>query len=74
MNIHQMQCREIAQDFGATETGLTVQQAAFTQLVLYWSRFIELLKHQGTEGADITQHALQISTILYALKQYRLDL
>ena len=64
--------REIAQDFGNTATGRAVQQAAFTQLVLYWSRFLELVKRQGEAGEAVGRGAVSMASILYALKQQRL--
>lgn len=62
----------VARDFGATSVGRAVQQAAFTQLLLHWSRFLELCKGQGSEGAAVVSGAVTIPAIMYALKQHRL--
>ncbi|KAL4534419.1 hypothetical protein Ndes2437B_g03696 [Nannochloris sp. 'desiccata'] len=64
--------REISQDFGNSSVGRAVQQAAFTQLLLQWSRFLELIKRQGEEGADVARQAVSMPSIMYALKQHRL--
>jgi hypothetical protein len=64
--------REIAGDFGATTAGRTVQQAAFTQLLLLWSRFLELVKRQGEAGAEVARGAVSMPSIMYALKGARL--
>lgn len=65
--------REIGQDFGNTAAGRAVQQAAFTQLLLHWSRFLELLKRQGDAGAAVAKSAVPMPSIMYALKQHRLS-
>jgi vacuolar protein sorting-associated protein 52 len=64
--------REISQDFGNSAVGRAVQQAAFTQLLLQWSRFLELIKRQGDEGGDVARQAVSMPSIMYALKQHRL--
>ena len=64
--------REIGQDFGNTAAGRAVQQAAFTQLLLHWSRFLELMKRQGDSGAAVAKSAVPMPSIMYALKQHRL--
>jgi hypothetical protein len=65
--------REISQDFGNSSVGRAVQQAAFTQLLLQWSRFLELIKRQGEEGADVARQAVSMPSIMFALKQHRLS-
>jgi len=64
--------REISQDFGNSSVGRAVQQAAFTQLLLHWSRFLELMKRQGEKGAEVARQAVSMPSIMYALKQHRL--
>jgi hypothetical protein len=64
--------REISQDFGNSSVGRAVQQAAFTQLLLQWSRFLELMKRQGEQGAEVSRQAVSMPSIMYALKQHRL--
>ena len=63
---------EIARDFGQSGAGRAVQQAAFTQLLLHWSRFLELLKRQGEAGSEVARGAVSMPSIMYALKQHRL--
>jgi hypothetical protein len=65
--------KEISQDFGNSPVGRAVQQAAFTQLLLQWSRFLELIKKQGEEGADVARQAVSMASVMYALKQHRLS-
>lgn len=64
--------KEVSQDFGAGAVGQAVQQAAFTQLLLYWSRFLELLKRQGEQATEVARGAVSMPSIMYALKQHRL--
>lgn len=61
--------KEIETDFGIGETGKEVQQSAFTQLLLVWSRFLDLMKRQGIEGVNLAQGAVAIPSIMFALKQ-----
>jgi hypothetical protein len=63
--------REIQQDFGMTIVGRTVQQAAFTQLLLLWSRLLELVNRQGDAGGEVAKGAVSMPSIMYALKQHR---
>lgn len=43
---------EVGKDFGGSAAGRAVLQAAFTQLLLHYNRFLELCKRQvGTGGA-----------------------
>ncbi|GAB4822229.1 hypothetical protein N2152v2_009275 [Parachlorella kessleri] len=62
--------RDVSKDFGSTTTGRTVLQAAFTQLLLYYNRFLELLKRQGAQGLAVVKDAVPMPTIMYGLKQY----
>ena len=76
--------REVSRDFGGGGAGggggggddggavaRTVLQAAFTQLLLHYSRFLELLKRQGAEGQAVVRGAVAMPAIMYGLKQYR---
>ena len=45
-------------------------QSAFTQLMLYYNRFLELLKRQGVHGLAVVKDAVPMPTIMYGLKQY----
>ncbi|PRW32567.1 vacuolar sorting-associated 52 A isoform A [Chlorella sorokiniana] len=49
--------REVGKDFGNTPAGRTVLQAAFTQLLLYYNRFLELCKRQGAAGLGVAQQS-----------------
>lgn len=63
--------REISQDFGHSLAGRNVRQAAFSQLLLTWSRFLELLTRQGETGAEIARGSVSMAAVMYAVKQYR---
>lgn len=64
-------CREVSRDFGAaTPSGRSLLQAAFTQLLLYYNRFLELLKRQGPGGLAVVRDAVPLPTIMYGVKQY----
>jgi vacuolar protein sorting-associated protein 52 len=63
---------EIAADFGGGPAGRSVQQAAFTQLLLVWSRFLELVQRQGPAGEEVARDAVAVPSVMFALKQHRL--
>lgn len=62
---------EIRTDFGSGSVGKEVQQAAFTQLLLVWSRFLDLMKRQGDEGIAVAQGAVTVPSIMFALRQHK---
>ena len=59
--------REVASDFGATPAARSVLQALFTQLLMQYSRFLELLKRQGSADADLTRDAATLPSVMYGL-------
>ncbi len=40
-----------------------------TQLLLYYTRLLELLKRQGQEGAALARGAVSIPAIMYDIKR-----
>ena len=46
-------------------------QAAVTQLLLYYTRLLDLLKRQGAEGAALAREAVSVPTVMYEVKAYR---
>jgi hypothetical protein len=65
-------CREVAADFGPTPAGRAVQQAAFTQLLLHWSRFLELCRRPGGGAEGAVEGAVAMPAVMFGLKQLRL--
>lgn len=41
-----------------------------TQLLLYYTRLLELVKKQGTEGSAVVRDAVNIPSIMYQIKKY----
>jgi hypothetical protein len=44
-------------------------QASMTQLLLYYTRMLELLKKQGPEGVAAARDAVNIPAIMYEIKR-----
>jgi hypothetical protein len=42
-----------------------------TQLLLYYTRMLELLKRQGPEGTALAREAVNIPAIMYEIKGFR---
>jgi vacuolar protein sorting-associated protein 52 len=63
----------VNKDFGGGGggAGRTLLQACFTQLLLLWNRFLELVKKQGGEGEEVVHRAVTIAAVMYGLKEYR---
>ncbi len=61
--------REVAADLGRGEAAAAVRRAAFTALLLAWSRFLDLLKGRGAEAEAVAARAVPVAAVLYRLKQ-----
>lgn len=48
---------------------LLLMQASMTQLLLYYTRMLELLKKQGAEGVALTREVVNIPAIMYEIKR-----
>jgi hypothetical protein len=48
---------------------LAVLQASMTQLLLYYTRMLELLKKQGPEGTALAREVVNIPAIMYEIKR-----
>uniref|UniRef100_A0A383VE33 Uncharacterized protein n=1 Tax=Tetradesmus obliquus TaxID=3088 RepID=A0A383VE33_TETOB len=46
-----------------------VLQASMTQLLLYYTRMLELLKRQGPEGGQLAREVVNIPAIMYEIKR-----
>lgn len=44
-------------------------QASMTQLLLYYTRMLELLKRQGPEGGQLAREVVNIPAIMYEIKR-----
>ncbi|KAL6785439.1 VPS52 [Auxenochlorella protothecoides x Auxenochlorella symbiontica] len=60
-------CREVTQDFGSTHAARGVLQAVFTQLLMQYSRFLELMKKQGPAGLGVVRDAVTLPSVMYGL-------
>jgi hypothetical protein len=57
-------------DFRGSACGREVQKAGMTQLLLYYTRMLELLKRAGPEGGALVRDAVTIPSIMYEVKRY----
>lgn len=58
-------------EFKASQAcGRQVLQAAMTQLLLYYTRLLELLKRCGPDGASLLRDAVTVPSIMYEIKRY----
>lgn len=48
---------------------LRLMQASMTQLLLYYTRMLELLKKQGAEGVALAREVVNIPAIMYEIKR-----
>ena len=53
--------------------GRDVVKAAMTQLLLYYTRALELLKKAGPEGLALVRDAVTVPSILYEIKRRSRD-
>ena len=68
LKLHVLFCRETAKDFKNSAAGKEVLKAAVTQLLLYYTRMLELLKRSGPECAALIREAVTVPTIMYSIK------
>eukprot|EP00877_Chromochloris_zofingiensis_P003974 jgi/Chrzof1/13578/Cz08g03010.t1 len=61
--------KEVARQFPEATCGREVLQASMTQLLLYYTRMLELLKKQGPDGMALTREAVNIPAIMYEIKR-----
>ncbi len=61
--------KEVVRGFPDAVCGREVLQASMTQLLLYYSRALELLKKQGAAGQAVAKDAVNIPSIMYEIKR-----
>ena len=66
-------CREVTKDFSLSVCGRDVVKTAMTQLLLYYTRALELLKRAGPEGLALVRDAVTVPSILYEIKRRSRD-
>ena len=57
-------------DFKGTTCGREVLKAAMTQLLLYYTRLLEIVKNAGPDGAALVRDAVTIPSIMYEIKRF----
>lgn len=50
--------------------GREVLKAAMTQLLLFYTRTLELLKRAGPEAAALVRNAVTVPSIMYEIKKF----
>jgi hypothetical protein len=62
---------EAGRQFSDGADARDVLQASMTQLLLYYTRMLELLKKQGPEGSALAREAVNVPAIMYEIKNMR---
>lgn len=62
-------CREVVKDYSKSVCGREVVKSAMTQLLLYYTRALELLKSAGPEGLAVVRDAVTVPSIMYEIKR-----
>jgi len=65
-----MGCRDTMKDFKNSPAGREVLKAAMTQLLLYYTRLLELLRRSGGDGVALARDAVTVQSIMYEIKRY----
>ena len=63
-------CRENGKDFKGNSCGWEVLKATMTQLLLLYTRLLDLLKASGPAGAALVQDAVTVTSIMYEIKRF----
>lgn len=63
-------CRDTLKDFKNSPAGREVLKAAMTQLLLYYTRLLELLRRSGGDGVALARDAVTVQSIMYEIKRY----
>jgi len=63
----------VTKDFSLSVCGRDVVKAGMTQLLLYYTRALELLKKAGPEGLALVRDAVTVPSILYEIKRRSRD-
>ena len=63
-------CRDTMKDFKNSPAGREVLKAAMTQLLLYYTRLLELLRRSGGDGVGLARDAVTVQSIMYEIKRY----
>ena len=58
-------------EFKSSSAGREVLRAAMTQLLLYYTRFLELLKRSGPGGQGLIRDAVTVASIMYEIKRFK---
>lgn len=54
----------------AAGCGREVLKACMTQLLLYYTRLLEMLKRSGPEGQALVRDAVTVPSIMYDIRRY----
>ncbi|DBA84296.1 TPA: hypothetical protein ACH3X2_006350 [Trebouxia sp. C0005] len=62
--------KDTMKDFKNSPAGREVLKAAMTQLLLYYTRLLELLRRSGGDGIALARDAVTVQSIMYEIKRY----
>ena len=65
-NIH----RDVIKSFPNLTVGMDVLKQVLTQMLLYYTRFLDLVKEAFPNGAPFAQYILSISTLMNEIKNF----
>lgn len=57
-------------NFKGSACGREVLKAAMTQLLLYYTRLLDIVKNAGPESAAVVRDAVTIPAIMYEIKRF----
>ena len=63
-------CRENGKDFKGNACAFEVLKATMTQLLLLYTRLLDLLKASGPAGQALMQDAVTVTSIMYEIKRF----
>lgn len=57
-------------EFKGSPSGREVLKAAMTQLLLFYTKFLDHLKASGPDGSAVAREAVTVPSIMYEIKRY----
>jgi len=61
--------RDVMKSFANLKLGMEILKQVLTQLLLYYTRFLDLVKQVYPNGAPFAQHIVSIPTLMKEIKQ-----
>ena len=62
--------RDVMKSFANLKLGMEILKQVLTQLLLYYTRFLDLVKQAYPNGAPFAQHIVSIPTLMKEIKNF----